>query len=116
MKEKKLRAYFYIILTVAIWGSSFAFVKVGINYCSEYLFVSLRFLIAIIAALFIFGIKKKNLTKGSILSGTFIGIFLFLGFILQTVSLKYTKVANTAFITGLFVIFIPFLSYFWEKV
>ncbi|RKX65338.1 hypothetical protein DRP44_06560 [candidate division TA06 bacterium] len=116
MKENRLKAYLYIVLTVIIWGSSFVFVKIGIEFCSEYLLVALRFLFAIVAALFIFKVKRKDFTRGSILSGVFIGIFLFLGFILQTISLKYTKVANTAFITGLFVIFIPFLSYFWEKV
>ena len=115
MKKINVRAYLFIILTVFIWGSSFAYVKIGIEYCSEYLFVALRFLVAILAALLIFKVKKGDVTRGSIKAGVFIGIFLFLGFILQTISLKYTKVANTAFITGLFVVVIPFLSYFWEK-
>jgi len=116
MKEHRMKPYMLILFAIALWGSSFAFVKIGIGYCSEFLFVSIRFLIASIIALFLFRRKIMGIGKSEIKWGSIIGITLFGGFIFQTISLKYSKVANTAFISSLFIIIIPFLSHYIEKV
>ncbi len=104
-----------ILIAIAIWGSSFVFVKIGIEYCSEFLFVGVRFFIASIFALILFSRKLKSINKYEVKWGCIIGTTLFAGFIFQTISLKYSKVANTAFISSLFIIIIPFLSHYFEK-
>jgi drug/metabolite transporter (DMT)-like permease len=47
--------------------------------------------------------------------GMLIGIFLFCGYGFQTVGLQYTTPANAGFITGLFVVMVPFLEIIIHK-
>ncbi len=49
------------------------------------------------------------------LSVFFFGIFLFLAYYLQTVGLKYTEPALSGIITGIYVVFIPVISYFYIR-
>lgn len=44
-----------------------------------------------------------------------LSFFLFLGFITQTVGMVYTTASNSAFITGTYIVIIPFIQYFIIK-
>jgi len=44
-----------------------------------------------------------------------LSIFLFLGFITQTVGMVYTTASNSAFITGTYIVILPFIQYFIIK-
>ncbi len=93
-----------------IWGGSFPIVKIAMPYVSPVFYVFIRFLIVIILFRIIFhnSIKKKSLKD--IRPGLILGITLFLGFITQTIGLKYTSASNSAFITGIYMLFIPFIQ------
>lgn len=104
------KAESFLLLTAIFWGLSFPLIKIGLIYISPYAFVFYRFLITTIIFIFIFrkrisGIKFKELKYGFIL-----GIFLYIGFITQTIGLKYTSAANSAFITGTNIVLIPFVQ------
>lgn len=60
-------------------------------------------------------IKKHRIVKEAILPGLFLGVFLFLGFVLQTIGLKHTSATKSGFITGSLVVMIPFLQMIIEK-
>ncbi|NIO38190.1 EamA family transporter, partial [Candidatus Bathyarchaeota archaeon] len=94
-----------------IWGGTFPLIKVSLQDTSPYVFLSLRFLMAtlILAAVF-----RKELTSTSMQAleaGFLIGIFIFIGYLTQTVGLKYTTASKSGFITGLYVVFTPILAY-----
>src|SRR5947209_20380185 len=42
--------------------------------------------------------------------GAVAGIFLWLGYILQTFGLKYTTAGNSGFLAGLYIVFVPIIS------
>lgn len=101
------RAELYLFATTFIWGGTFVAVKLGVVDLSPVLFVALRFSLAA-GLLFLFGIKRILKTDRALVwKGSLLGFLLFLGFTLQTVGLKYTTASESAFITGLMVIFTP---------
>lgn len=105
-----------VLITITLfWGSTFVIVKQALNDVSSLLFVSIRFSIAAAILFPVFLWKKKKEDKLIIWPGVFLGIWLFLGFIVQTMGLKLTTATKSGFITGIFVVLIPFFQIFIEK-
>ena len=105
-----------LLLTVAIaWGVTFLMVQDAISTTPVYAFLFFRFALASIL-MFIISYRFLNeLNKKTILYGVILGIFLFSAFATQTFGLIYTKSSIVAFITGLNVICVPFLTYLFFK-
>ena len=105
-----------LLLTVAIaWGVTFLMVQDAISTTPVYAFLFFRFALASIL-MFIISYRFLNeLNKKTILYGVILGIFLFSAFATQTFGLMYTKSSIVAFITGLNVICVPFLTYLFFK-
>ncbi len=103
-----------IVIATMIWGATFMWVKDGISYLDPIYFIGLRFLLAFIFLLIVFPNKRK-ISKGEFKVGFLIGITMFLAYIAQTIGLKYTTISNNAFITGLFVVFVPFVSFIFKE-
>ncbi len=90
-------------------------IKSALAYISPMMFVSIRFFAASMLLLpFVYplfkSISKKQLSEGFIL-----GVFLYIGFAVQTIGLQYTTATKSAFITGTFVLFTPILQTIIEK-
>ena len=99
-----------LFYSAAIWGSTFFIVKDTLNFISPTLLVGYRFtLAALILAIYLI-IKRRNLFT-NIKQGLFMGLFLWLLYITQTIGLKITSASNSGFITGLFVAFVPIFSF-----
>jgi len=105
-----------LLLTVAIaWGVTFLMVQDAISTTPVYAFLFFRFTLASIL-MFIISYRFLNeLNKKTILYGVILGILLFSAFATQTFGLIYTKSSIVAFITGLNVICVPFLTYLFFK-
>ncbi len=86
-------------------------VKTALNYSSPFVFVIIRFGLAALVFWLIFSKNIYFQQKAVLKAGAVIGIFLFLGYAFQTMGLKYTAASKSAFITGLFVVMIPPLSF-----
>lgn len=115
LKNRTVFADLMLLLVTLLWGLTFVTVKDGIKSSSFSLFIFLRFFIATIL-LFPLTIKRwKKVGKKNMYDGITLGIFVFAGFYLQTAGLKYTTPSRSAFITGLSVIIVPFLSIIFFK-
>ncbi len=109
---KPIRADIALLVITFIWGSTFTIVKQSLDQVSPVLFVATRFWIAtlLVAAFMprqVFRISGKALFQGFVLSAFLLG-----GFIFQTLGLRSTTPAYSAFITGLSVLLVPLLGYF----
>ncbi len=107
---KKAGAYFLLILTTFFWGTTFVVVKDAINHVDVFVFLAQRFLAATAILLVFLPVLKRKLTLKTLTSGIILGVMLFGGFALQTVALTFTSASNTAFLTGLNVVFVPLIS------
>ncbi len=113
----QLTAESLLILTTAIWGSTFLIIKLmvtGGTPNSPFALLTSRFIVATIFALIVFNPHRMP-ARHELLGGLIIGLAAFAGFAFQTIGLVHTTPAKSGFITSLFVLLVPFLSRFWEK-
>lgn len=104
------KAELFLLLTAISWGLSFPLIKIGLVYVSPFTFVFFRFLITVIIFVIIFRKKISKIKFKEFKYGFILGVFLYIGFITQTIGLKYTSAGNSAFITGTNIILIPFIQ------
>jgi len=103
-----------LAIVAVIWGSTFVVVKHALTDISTVYFLFLRFALASIclALLFIPGFRKmqwREIGRG-LGGGAVAGLFLWLGYISQTVGLKYTTAGNSGFLTGLYIVLVPLIG------
>jgi len=106
-----LLIYGGLLATAAIWGGSFVVMKDAFEKQDVYSFLATRFLIA---ALIMIALKPgvfKGLTKIFVIRSVIAGFFLAGGYTFQTLGLTLTTVSKTGFITGLYLVFAPLISW-----
>ncbi|WP_040208439.1 DMT family transporter [Neobacillus jeddahensis] len=103
-----------LLLVTLIWGTTFVLVQNAIDFLPPFAFNGIRFAIAaglLFLCLLIFNRQQlKHLNLKFLLSGVFIGFWLFLGYVTQTIGLLYTTTSKAGFITGLSVVLVPLFS------
>lgn len=109
MREHRL-ALTLLLLCAVIWGATFVVVKEGLSSISPEVLLVWRFALGSVA-LVAPGLLLKQIDKKTIRAGAALGIFLFLGFWLQTRGLLTTTPLRSAFLTALTVIFVPFFDW-----
>lgn len=114
-KLTKIQADLLLLSVAFIWGATFIVVKNALAGITPFAFNFIRFTIAFGFLYLLYRPGKKLFQKKILMAGTTIGIFLFLGYTLQTIGLKYTTAANAGFITGLSVIMVPFFNIYFTK-
>ena len=113
----KIKVFLYLglLATTAVWGGAFLVMKDSLVRQDVYSFLASRF---ILAAAFMFIYKPKSLTgldRKFVKRAVLIGLLLCSGFIFQTFGLTQTTVSNTGFITGLYLVFSPLISWLLLK-
>ena len=94
-----------------VWGATFVLIKTALNDVSPALFVALRFCLAAVVLLILFGARaRRQLTRKGVGAGVLAGTFLSAAYLFQTVGLKFTTAPKSAFITGLASVMVPLLG------
>lgn len=108
LKQRALLADASLLLVAISWGCTFLIVQEAINSVNVSSFLFWRFFLAAIL-MYLISLKFDiKFDKTSIMCGSFLGIFLFGGFIVQTYALKHTLSSTVAFVTGTNVVIVPF--------
>jgi len=100
-----------LLLTTFIWGATFPATKAALEQMPPLTFLCLRFLLGTLLVAAWFALMRHGLRRaGGILSAAAVAtVFLFFGYLLQTVGLYYTTASNSAFLTALYVILVPLM-------
>lgn len=100
-----------LLLTTLIWGATFPATKVVLEQLPPLSFLFLRFCLGallVVVGMLLLGFPVRR--EPSVLRASAIAtVWLFLGYLLQTVGLRYTTASNSAFITALYVVFVPLI-------
>jgi drug/metabolite transporter (DMT)-like permease len=104
-------ASFALVGVTAVWGYSFLAVKDAIASMPVMDFLAWRFLAASVVMIALRPTCLRNVTRLELLRGVGLGTILWLAYIAQTYGLRYTSVANSGFITGMFVVLTPVMSW-----
>lgn len=100
-----------LVLVSMIWGGTFLVVKNTVKLSGPFTYLALCYSVALLTLAVIFHKRLLRLTRVELVSGLITGIFLFLGYALQTVGLQFTTVSKAGFITGMYVPLVPILSF-----
>ncbi|TFG20800.1 MAG: DMT family transporter, partial [Promethearchaeota archaeon] len=104
----------FLILTTILWGSTFIITKNMTQTVPIFIYLGLRFLIALIGfAPFLYRLKEIN--KNIVLFGFIAGFLYFLAIVFQTYGLQTTSAGKAGFITGLSTIIVPFIVWILYK-
>lgn len=124
MLSRALRADMLMLITAAVWGFAFVAQRAGMEYVGPYTFNGVRFFLGGLSLLPFLCMRQpkgrvsahSQTRPGSLLLyGLLAGVVLFLGSSFQQVGLVYTSAGNAGFITGLYVIMVPFLGLLWGR-
>jgi drug/metabolite transporter (DMT)-like permease len=111
----RTRAESFLLSLTIIWGSTFVLTKFILEDASPLVYVALRFFVASLLFGALFFRRLRTISKDGIAKGLVLGVLLFLGFILQTIGMKFTTASKSAFITGLMVVFTPIFQLIIER-
>ncbi|MBR4484887.1 MAG: DMT family transporter, partial [Erysipelotrichaceae bacterium] len=119
-----------LVLTALIWGTAFVFQRMGVQNVEPMTFNSSRMLLAAVAVgivAFILGRKDKEkllsksleeqraYRKNTIIGGIFCGLFLAGGSAFQQMGLVYTTAGKAGFITALYILIVPIVSFIFFR-
>lgn len=121
--NSSMKGNLMLTTTAIIWGMSFVAQRVGAQLIGAFAFNGIRFALgglSLIPLLLFLDRKTDRMTvssafKKALPAGFIMGSVLFCAAALQQIGIKYTTAGNSAFITGLYIILVPFLSVFLKR-
>ena len=122
LRTRRLRANSALLLASALWGFAFVAQRIGAEHVGPFSFNSVRFalgaacLVPVIAFLDsrrgMVRAQRRRATAAVLLPGLIAGSFLTAAVGLQQVAMAETTAGNAAFITGLYMVFVPVIAAF----
>jgi drug/metabolite transporter (DMT)-like permease len=121
-RQRRLRADLTLLAVAIIWGSAFVVQRLAADQVGVWLFNGARFLLAALVLLPLAwrGVLRDKdspgLARSSLPGVILVGSMLVGGSAFQQAGLQYTTAGNAGFITGLYVVLIPFFQAFvWRQ-
>jgi len=121
MREGTVKSDILLLITAVIWGFAFVAQRVGMEYVGPFTFNGTRFLLGCLVLIPFILLRSRKLKRQGIVrapnrslipGGCLAGAVLFLGASFQQAGLVYTTAGNAGFITGLYVVVVPFIGSF----
>lgn len=117
-RSEVVRAHLAVVLAAISFGSTFIPVQDAIRRVGPVPFLGFRFLTGtVLLGAFLIRVggwdrlRQPEIVRGGLAAG----VPLVIGYILQTVGLRYTSTPVSAFITYLLVVFVPVLGALWTR-
>ncbi|MFO0594750.1 MAG: DMT family transporter [Myxococcaceae bacterium] len=104
-----------VLVATAVWGGTFVTVKDALAQVDTFTFLALRFGLGAVVAAALASRTPLGDVRALLRAGLGLGALLFGGYVLQTLGLEHTTPARSAFVTGMTVIFVPFVSWRLER-
>jgi drug/metabolite transporter (DMT)-like permease len=110
-RSHQLAAHLLLLAIVVVWGATFPLVKAALPFATPLAFNLARMALAfVILALANPSALRALRDPRAMKYGAAAGLFLGLGYQLQTAGLRFTTPSTSAFLTGLVVVFVPLLA------
>jgi drug/metabolite transporter (DMT)-like permease len=96
-----------LFLVASAWGATFTLVKSALGRIAPEPFIFFRFVVAG-AVLLVLALAMRRLPRAALLPGAILGLVLFVAYWGQTRGLMTISPSRSAFLTGLYVVIVPF--------
>ena len=98
-----------------IWGTSFFIMKNALSVVPVFSLLAVRFSAGAVLLALVCGRKWRNFTPDYLWRGAVIGGFLFSAYVVQTFGLSMTTPSKNAFLTSVYCVLVPFLTWLVVK-
>jgi len=112
---KRALAIAALLLVATAWGMSFTLVKNVLAQIAPERFIMLRFLLAG-SVLLALAAMRRELRRAVLFPGVTLGALVFAGYWAQTRALLFISPSRSAFLTGLYVVMVPFADWLLHRV
>jgi len=103
------------VLITLIWGSTFVLIKKALEDSSPLILNAVRMSLAAILLGVFYRKHLLQMDRAALRAGALVGLFLYLGYALQTAGLRLTTPSKSAFLTGISTVLVPLiLLTFWR--
>jgi drug/metabolite transporter (DMT)-like permease len=113
VRESRALPLVAIVGVTAVWGVTFVQVQDALELYPLFAFLAVRFAISTVALAPFAWQPLRALPREGWLAGAGVGLLLAGAYGFQTAGLELTTVSSTGFITGLYVVFTPFIALAW---
>ncbi len=110
LRSRTLAAHLLLLGVVLVWGTTFSLVKAALAETTPWVFNLLRMTLAFAVLAAVNWPSLRGTTRMDLKLSAAAGLFLGLGYQLQTTGLMFTTAPKAAFITGLVVVIVPLMS------
>jgi len=98
--RQRLHADLSLMFCSLVWGVTFVVVKNALDHASPFVFLAVRFSIAVILMAFLRPAVIQRIENQEVFAGMRLAFFMFAGYCFQTAGLQYTSASNSGFVTG----------------
>lgn len=124
--KKSVQGSLCLLLGTLIWGSAFVAQSVGMDHLGPFTFQTIRCVLAVIGLLPVIWLNdQRNRGRGSIFSrwadkklwksALLCAVPLFFAASLQQLGIQYTDAGKAAFLTAMYIVFVPIIGIFFRK-
>ena len=100
-----------LVLVTLLWGSTFLTLQVALQWADASVIVAWRFALACLFYVFILRSKIFKVRAQEWFAGALTGASIYIVFLFQTIGLASIPSSTSAFLTGLYVAFVPILQW-----
>lgn len=130
MRKTQLKGVLMLLITAMIWGAAFVAQSVGMESVGAFTFSAVRMFMAVCILLPVVLVRDKRIkralppekqelfrkrNRNTLRYGAILGLVLFTAANLQQMAFNYAASGKIAFITALYIFFVPLLSLFLGK-
>lgn len=109
-QRTRSQANLSLLLVAIIWGGAFVAQRTGMQHAGPFAFNATRFAVGGLALTIVLGWRRLRATpRDELRAGVFLGLVLFGGASLQQIGMVWTTAGKAGFITGLYIVIVPFL-------
>lgn len=109
-KNDTIFAQWVLVLVTVLWGGTFLTLQIALQWADPVVVVAMRFSMATLMFLLIIRQQVFQIKKTDWIAGGVVGLCIFGVYTLQTIGLESIPSSTSAFLTGLYVAFVPLLQ------
>ncbi len=118
MRKTTPKGIFLLLITAVIWGSSFVSQSIGIKSVDAFTFMAVRTILGTLVLLPVVLFMNsgfRSFDKKTVRSGVILGVVFAVAQNLQQFAFYYSTSGKIAFLTALYMFFVPLLGLFLKK-
>lgn len=110
-KNDTLFPQLVLVFVTLLWGGTFLTLQIALQWADPVVVVAMRFSMATLMFLLIIRQQLFQIKRNDWIAGSVVGLCIFGVYTLQTIGLETIPSSTSAFLTGLYVAFVPLLQW-----